>query len=134
MIHVCRTSPNVLELKLFSSRLWLKKSPCLDLLIPFLTVDGTRRSTSTAPRHESRRRISIFPRNGGFLSHGGTPSYHPFLDGIFHEITNQLLYTPMTSWKPPSFSNGEQFGVLLRVSQRNDRGDQTSVSEELLVG
>jgi len=21
----------------------------------------------------------------GFLSHGGTPSYHPFIDGIFHK-------------------------------------------------
>ena len=24
-------------------------------------------------------------RHGGFLSHRGTPSHHPFIDGIFHE-------------------------------------------------
>ena len=29
---------------------------------------------------------------GGFLSHGGTPSHHQFLDRIFHE-TIQLLCT-----------------------------------------
>ena len=30
---------------------------------------------------------------GGFLSHRGTPSHHPFLDGIFPNING---YTPMT--------------------------------------
>ena len=35
----------------------------------------------------------------------GTPSYHPFLIGIFHDINHHkpsiLRGTPMTSWKPP---------------------------------
>jgi len=26
--------------------------------------------------------------NRGFLSHRGTPSYHPFLFGVFHEINH----------------------------------------------
>ena len=31
---------------------------------------------------------------GGFQSHGGTPSYHPFLiDGIFHEINQPFWDT-----------------------------------------
>ena len=34
--------------------------------------------------HEDRDR-EITPY-GGFLSHGGTPSSHPFIDCIFHEI------------------------------------------------
>ena len=29
--------------------------------------------------------------NGGFLSHRGTPSYHPFEIGIFHEINHPFL-------------------------------------------
>ena len=28
--------------------------------------------------------------NGGFLSHRGTPSYHPFLIGMFHEINPDM--------------------------------------------
>ena len=33
---------------------------------------------------------------GGFHSHGGTPSYHPFLiDGIFHEINQPFWDTSM---------------------------------------
>ena len=31
---------------------------------------------------------------GGFLSHGGTPSHHPFLDGIFHEINHPAIGVP----------------------------------------
>ena len=31
---------------------------------------------------------------GGFLSHRGTPSHHPFLDGIFHETNHPY-------WDPP---------------------------------
>ena len=38
----------------------------------------------------------------GFLSHGGTPNSHPFLDGISLAETIQRAWgTPMTSWKPP---------------------------------
>ena len=28
---------------------------------------------------------------GGFLSHGGTPSHHPFLDRIFHETNHPAI-------------------------------------------
>ena len=37
---------------------------------------------------------------GGFHSHGGTPSSHPFLDGIFPKPSS-YWGTPLTSWKPP---------------------------------
>ena len=30
---------------------------------------------------------------GGFLSHRATPSSHPFIDGIFHEINHPFLGT-----------------------------------------
>ena len=33
--------------------------------------------------------------NGAFHSHGGTPSYHPFLDGIFP-------YEPSSYWGTPN--------------------------------
>jgi hypothetical protein len=33
----------------------------------------------------------IKARYGGFLSPRGTPSYHPFIDGIFHEINHPFL-------------------------------------------
>ena len=36
---------------------------------------------------------------GGFLSHGGTPSYHPFLDGIFHYKPS--IFGHPHSRKPP---------------------------------
>ena len=32
---------------------------------------------------------------GGFLSHRGTPSFHPFLDGIFHQINHAIGGTTM---------------------------------------
>ena len=35
----------------------------------------------------------VFERYGGFLSHGGTPIYHPFL-GIFHEINQPAMGVP----------------------------------------
>ena len=43
---------------------------------------------------------------GGFLSHRGTPSYHPFIDGIFY-------YKPSIYWgtphfrKPPTSQDGD---------------------------
>ena len=37
------------------------------------------------------------PICGGFLSHRGTPSHHPFLDGIFHEINHPAIWgTPIS--------------------------------------
>ena len=38
--------------------------------------------------------------HGGFLSHGGTPSYHPFPDGIFPEISHPFYWVPPWLWKP----------------------------------
>ena len=37
---------------------------------------------------------------GGFQSHGGTPSYHPFLDGIFH-YKPAVVTGYRHLWKPP---------------------------------
>ena len=31
---------------------------------------------------------------GGFNSHGGSPSHHPFLDGILHEINHPVWGSP----------------------------------------
>ena len=33
-------------------------------------------------------------QHGGFLSHGGTPSYHPFLDGIFPNKNHPAMGIP----------------------------------------
>ena len=40
---------------------------------------------------------------GGFLSHRGTPSYHPFLDGIFHEINHPAMGVLPFFRKPPYY-------------------------------
>ena len=37
--------------------------------------------------------------NGGFLSHRGTPSHHPFLDGIFPNKNQPTIYLHL--WEPP---------------------------------
>ena len=36
----------------------------------------------------------IYHSFGGFLSHGGIPSYHPFIDGMFHEINHPAIGVP----------------------------------------
>ena len=41
----------------------------------------------------------IVSLHGGFQSHRGTPSYHPFLDGIFSLLTIQRV--PPWPWKLP---------------------------------
>ena len=39
---------------------------------------------------------SIYKSYEGFLSHGGTPSHHPFLFRIFHEINHPaIVFFPM---------------------------------------
>ena len=38
---------------------------------------------------------------GGFLQNMGTPSHHPFLDGIFRYKPSSYWASPMTSWTPP---------------------------------
>ena len=49
---------------------------------------------------------------GGFLSHGGTSSHHPWLDGIFHEINHPgFLGTPMTPISPLMCHPPVMFGV-----------------------
>ena len=40
---------------------------------------------------------------GCFHSHGGTPSHHPFLVGIFHEINDPAMWVPPWLWNPPIF-------------------------------
>ena len=35
-----------------------------------------------------------YPVYTGFLSHGGTPSCHPFIDWFFHEITHPAIGIP----------------------------------------
>ena len=75
------------------------------------TTRGLRRERMAAP---VRRRAAASSRRGakcawsgrdlvwrylgGFLSHRGTPSYHPFIDGMFYEI-NHLF------WVPPLYGN-----------------------------
>ena len=41
---------------------------------------------------------------GGFLSHRGGPTYHPFLDGIVHDKPSILGYPQLhpPSWKHPT--------------------------------
>ena len=55
------------------------------------------------PNHSNGKNI---PGNlssyGGFLSHRGTPSFHPFLDGIIpFTKTIHFLGDPPARWKPP---------------------------------
>ena len=38
----------------------------------------------------------------GFQSHGGTPSYHQFIDGIFHEINQPAVGNPLVMENPMS--------------------------------
>ena len=53
---------------------------------------------------------------GGFLSHGGTPSHHPFLIGIFRNKNHPAIAgTSMTSWKPPYEASG---GTVIKNKQR----------------
>ena len=40
---------------------------------------------------------------GAFLSHGGYPSYHPFIDGMFHEINHPAIGVP--PWKPDIYGH-----------------------------
>ena len=49
---------------------------------------------------------------GGFLSHGGTPSHHPFLDGIFPDNPSILGYPHFR--KPPYLQN--QWFLVSRVT------------------
>jgi len=56
-------------------------------------------SVSPYDRHSSSFSCAL-PPNGGFLSHGGTPSYHPFMSGIFHCKRRYPLGKPNPS--PPS--------------------------------
>ena len=40
--------------------------------------------------------LVLLPTFGGFHGHGGTPSHHPFLGGMFHEIlTSNFVGSPM---------------------------------------
>ena len=45
---------------------------------------------TTHPLRNHPLRVTRF----GFHGHGGTPSYHPFLDEIFHEINHPMLGIP----------------------------------------
>ena len=44
--------------------------------------------------------------NGGFHSHGGTPSHHPFLDGIFPYKPSSYGGSPMTMESPICWQYG----------------------------
>ena len=53
---------------------------------------------------------------GGFLSHRGTPSYHPFLDGIFHDINHPAIKGYPHLWKPSCiyiYTIGSMYGRLM---------------------
>ena len=43
----------------------------------------------------------FFRQNGGFLSHRGTPSHHPFLGGMFPNKNPRAIWVPLWPWKPP---------------------------------
>ena len=61
-----------------------------------------------------------------FHSHGATPSYHPFLDGMFSLWTIQRFWgTPMTSWKPPSLESR-----ISRTSSQSQGGSRLHPSQE----
>ena len=40
---------------------------------------------------------------GGFLSHRGTPSYHLFIDWIFHETTHPAIGVPLPFQETPLY-------------------------------
>ena len=51
---------------------------------------------------------SIYESYGGFLRHGGTPSHHPFLFRIFHEINHPaIVFFPHGT--PPSVTSGYRY-------------------------
>ena len=51
------------------------------------------KSCAMLPRTNGQRTVALF---GGFLSHMGYPtSYHPLLDGIFHESTIHFRVLPL---------------------------------------
>ena len=50
----------------------------------------------------------------GFLSHRGSPSHHPFLDGIFHEINHPFSSDfPIQKHKIPAIFRGQPHGADL---------------------
>ena len=55
------------------------------------------RGTATSKPSSSRWSMPPIEKSlyGGFLSYRGTPSHHPFLDGIFHCKPSILGYTPI---------------------------------------
>ena len=61
--------------------------------LPYLWGGVVGHLVGQGPRDQSSK-------NGGFPSHRGTPSHHPFLDGIFPNKNHSIWGTPM-KWKPP---------------------------------
>ena len=55
--------------------------------------------------------------NGAFLSHRATPSYHPFLDGIFNEINDPASSNlpPFVLWLLPASVKSHQHSSTLFV-------------------
>ena len=59
--------------------------------------------------------------HGGFHGHGGTPSHHPFLNGIFHEINQPFWGSPILGnpiwihmvcwWNRLMFKEEEKFKI-----------------------
>ena len=49
----------------------------------------------------------------GFLSHGGTPSYHPFIDGIFrHKPLNHPFIDGMFHYEPLNHPFIDGFSII----------------------
>ena len=66
----------------------------------------------------------IWDDMGGFPSHGGTPSYHPFLGGIFHEINHPAIGVPSfveTPYKQRIVA-GRNHGTLVPVVRFAEHG------------
>ena len=96
--------------------------PCQSPLIPSFTLSAScswcLKDYMTIPTG------SMYAIYGGFLSHGGTPSFHPFFVGIFHEkITIQcsLGVSPWQVGNPhiPTYRASKTHGEQPSSVQRN---------------
>ena len=61
--------------------------------------------------------LVLVPSYGDFLSHRGTPSYHTFINGIFHYKPSILGYPHL--WKPPDVHAGISVFARAYVADRN---------------
>jgi len=70
--------------------------------------------------------------HGGFLSHGGTHLYHPFLFGIFHETNHPTtgIHSPGQSYRVlPHWASAAAWG---RAARQRGSAEQRAV--ELISG